>query len=406
MKLNSTRTIISITAITLFFLNTSLASAEVTSADELQCQTWAGSLPLSSSKVSLAFGKTLGFPCQVKSETGLLSGVISNSAAQDNQECISSLSKFMGHNRRVISRICGEEKRDSLLKCFMDKLAEIEVAQTEPGDHNENVALAKRTCLPQGSTPKTGLAQAEQKRNIASTDQAEDVGKDLFKVISAGELNSILKNKLERVFLYDVNVDSTRNHVGVIPGAQLIDPTPELDVTAILPKDKESKIIFYCANKICSSSPIAATRSIQLGYVDVSVMTDGIYGWRKAGLPTVLVRGLASAGGAISVEPSEVNSLVKHKKAIIVDVREEEERHEIIAGEVWFPMSKAGDAQVWNEFKNKLPKNRTIIFHCAAGFRARKMAEKLNSEGVKSLYFVGVDQWKSAGLPLAKGPAE
>ena len=135
-------------------------------------------------------------------------------------------------------------------------------------------------------------------------------------------------------------------------------------------------------------------------------MTAGIYGWKKAGLKlSVFHPKGAAVGEPMSVAPIEAKKQVSLNHAVIVDVRENEERHEIIAGEQWFPMSKTSDLAAWTDFKASLPKDKTIIFHCASGFRSKEIAEKLTHEGVSSLYFKGVDQWKAEGLPLVPGPA-
>ena len=69
------------------------------------------------------------------------------------------------------------------------------------------------------------------------------------------------------------------------------------------------------------------------------------------------------------------------------------------------PMSRVQDDKAWAEFSSSLPKDKTVVFHCAAGFRAKRAAEKLSAQGFKTAYFEGPDQWKTEGLPVEKGPA-
>ena len=120
---------------------------------------------------------------------------------------------------------------------------------------------------------------------------------------------------------------------------------------------------------MCTASHSAAKKAIAAGYVDVSVMVDGIYGWKKAGQPRA-----ALVSPPQSLAPKAVAALVKIEGVVIVDVREEEERHEVVPGARWMPMSRA--------------------------------AEKLSAQGFKTAYFEGPDQWKAAGLPVEKGPAD
>lgn len=68
-----------------------------------------------------------------------------------------------------------------------------------------------------------------------------------------------------------------------VPGARWV---PYDGVTAdLLPEDRAAAVIFYCANPRCSASPHAARMAIALGWTNVYVMPDGIFGWVAAGLP-------------------------------------------------------------------------------------------------------------------------
>lgn len=229
---------------------------------------------------------------------------------------------------------------------------------------------------------------------------------DLFKIISIDALDSLIKSSSKNIHIYDANTESIRVNVGIIPGASLIDSATDYDVMLLLPKEKNSALYFYCANTMCTSSDQAASRAIAAGYTNVSVLKEGVFGWKKAGKQIVQLNRAPKSVEATSLEPKEAQELVKKKQAVIVDAREEEERFEIVDGSLWAPMSKVNDLQFWNEFKKRLPKNKIIIFYCASGIRSKKLAEKLSSEGFKSQYFKSVDQWKAAGLPAIKGPAK
>ena len=81
------------------------------------------------------------------------------------------------------------------------------------------------------------------------------------------------------------NTDEFRAKNGVIAGATLLTSASGYDLV-VLPKDKASKLVFYCANTKCTASHVAAGRAMEAGYTDVSVMTDGLMGWKTAGQPT------------------------------------------------------------------------------------------------------------------------
>ncbi|MEW5742090.1 MAG: rhodanese-like domain-containing protein [Myxococcota bacterium] len=103
------------------------------------------------------------------------------------------------------------------------------------------------------------------------------------KKVTVTELASLTKEK--KATPIDANSEKTRAEKGVIPGAVLLTSSSQFAVTE-LPKDKASKLVFYCANEKCSASHQAAKRAMENGYTDVSVMPEGISGWKKAGQPT------------------------------------------------------------------------------------------------------------------------
>lgn len=41
--------------------------------------------------------------------------------------------------------------------------------------------------------------------------------------------------------------------------------------------------MFYCVNKLCTASEMAAREVMKLGYTDVRQMPDGIEGWKLSG---------------------------------------------------------------------------------------------------------------------------
>ncbi len=104
-----------------------------------------------------------------------------------------------------------------------------------------------------------------------------------FKSIHVKDLETLLGTKTAKVFIFDANTESTRNKVGIIPGAQLLSSASDYKVETILPKEKNASLVFYCANEQCTASHTAAERAMKAGYTDVSVMVDGIYGWKDAG---------------------------------------------------------------------------------------------------------------------------
>ena len=81
------------------------------------------------------------------------------------------------------------------------------------------------------------------------------------------------------VTFYDVNTLEIWAD-GYIPGAIFFNVG---NWKKLLPEDKDAPLVFYCANRLCSSSEIAAYEVMQLGYTNVMQMPDGIYGWKLSG---------------------------------------------------------------------------------------------------------------------------
>lgn len=220
-----------------------------------------------------------------------------------------------------------------------------------------------------------------------------------FKVLTVADLAAELKSSAPPM-VFDANGSETRENVGVVPGARLLDSSSKYAVAKTLPADKKTPLVFYCANEMCTASHQAARRAMAAGYKDVGVMTAGIFGWRKAGEPLAPV-----AGTPKPMAPRLAAALVAEKGAVIVDVRENEERFEVIPGARSLPMSQAKDEKAWNAFVASLPRNQTVVFHCSAGVRAKRAADKLAARGFATAYFKSPEQWQTAGLPVEKGPA-
>ena len=107
-----------------------------------------------------------------------------------------------------------------------------------------------------------------------------------FKKVKSAEVASWLKQNPMQLHIFDANTDEVRAKNGIINGAKTLSSSSNYIVAQMLPKDKNARLIFYCANEKCTASHKAAQRALEAGYKDVLVMTDGIEGWRKSGQPT------------------------------------------------------------------------------------------------------------------------
>jgi rhodanese-related sulfurtransferase len=105
-----------------------------------------------------------------------------------------------------------------------------------------------------------------------------------FKLIHPQDLAQLIQTG--HPYIVDANTAQTRSDYGVVPGAHLLTSSASYDISKELPPNKNATLVFYCANTKCGASHSAAERAITAGYSDVSVMSDGIMGWKSAGNPT------------------------------------------------------------------------------------------------------------------------
>jgi rhodanese-related sulfurtransferase len=100
--------------------------------------------------------------------------------------------------------------------------------------------------------------------------------------VTVAELSSLKKAKA--VTVLDANDRETRAKMGIIPGAILLTGFEDYSLSQ-LPKNKSTKLVFYCASTMCTASEAAAQRATGAGYTNVSILPVGIKGWAEAGMP-------------------------------------------------------------------------------------------------------------------------
>ncbi len=100
---------------------------------------------------------------------------------------------------------------------------------------------------------------------------------DQLKMISATELNQIMKN--EDIFLVDVHTPEQQH----IKGTDVFIPYDEIEkYQDKFPKDKNAAIYLYCEGGPMGNA--AAKSLYELGYRNLINLDGGTNAWRKAGL--------------------------------------------------------------------------------------------------------------------------
>ena len=100
-----------------------------------------------------------------------------------------------------------------------------------------------------------------------------------FNLIHPADLSAMLEKKAAPISIFDANTPDFRAKNGVIPGALLLASSKSYDPAKTLPADKNSQLVFYCANEQCMASHAAAERAVKAGYAHVAVLADGMLGW-------------------------------------------------------------------------------------------------------------------------------
>jgi len=193
-----------------------------------------------------------------------------------------------------------------------------------------------------------------------------------------------------------------------IPGAIAIPDTKLEELKGRFPVNHSEKIITFCGGFKCAKSHKIAKKLISMGYSDVNVYAAGMPAWKKAGLattksaskakPAAAVEGpkFTKNGAKLSIDEGGVDgewfyALYKDGKLPeyiqIVDIRDAVEYKEgHLKGAINIPAEKA----TAKEIVAKLPKGKTIIFHCSAGGRSVEAWQKVQAGGFdvsEVLYF-------------------
>ena len=105
-----------------------------------------------------------------------------------------------------------------------------------------------------------------------------------------------------------------------------------------------------------------------------------------------------------NISARQARELIDNEKDVFVlDVRTVEEYNEAhIKGATLIPIQELEKNLEHNI--DKIPKDKKVVVHCAAGKRSAKACQILKDKGLKQLYNVegGIRQWQAEGYPVEK----
>lgn len=206
----------------------------------------------------------------------------------------------------------------------------------------------------------------------------------------------------ENVMIIDARPYKVKYTKGHIPGAVSI-PFSEFDKkTKMLPRDKNTLLIYYCGGVKCKLSHKSAKKAKALGYTNVRVFAKGFPEWKKQ----------KGAYAAVTAEQVAIQIAANH--TLIVDARPQKTKFDKghIPSAINIPFSQ------FDALKGKLPRELStpIIFYCG-GLKCKlshKSAAKAIVMGYKnvSVFETGYPAWKkqfgsaNAGVAVKAGEVE
>lgn len=198
--------------------------------------------------------------------------------------------------------------------------------------------------------------------------------------IKTAELKQLIDKK-SPLFLVDSR-PPTRFDQAHLPGAHSI-PLPVLEKkqAAVLPKDKNQPLVFYCGGITCPLSPASAALAKKLGYTNVRVYHEGEPVWSKK-YPTY-----SSA------------EFIKNGNVVLIDVRSPAKA---IAGRIKGAYSVP--RELLEDKLNDVPRNAPIVLY--GDKEVPEIVAEVRADGFNFVSLVqdGYKGWVKSGGEIEKGP--
>jgi rhodanese-related sulfurtransferase len=174
-----------------------------------------------------------------------------------------------------------------------------------------------------------------------------------------------------------------------IPTAQSL-PFPEFDKKVdLLPADKGTLVIFYCAGPACTMSPNSQARAKKLGYTNTKVFVGGLPEWSGKNYAVTTAKGFQEA--------------YKDLAYVLLDARQPAVAEKGFAkGAVAFP---SADNAALQGLPKKFPKAPILVYDEDGKGNSRAVASAIVKAGYTNTIVVsdGFAGMQQAGLPVETG---
>lgn len=224
--------------------------------------------------------------------------------------------------------------------------------------------------------------------------------KPAWKYIQPEALHQMMEQKIDVTLVNTMSVIECRDHR--IPTSLCL-PCETLEMhIGKLPTDKQRKLVFYCESELCRRSYRAAEKALKHGYTDVSILKDGLPGWKKAGYGVVSQERIPRRA-IPSIKAPVLKTWMEEKKSfIILDIRSDDAfREDHIEGAINIPF------HLLDVRYDDLPLDSKIVLVDERGFRSFLAASYLVRKGYDvTRLFGGMEQWQKVRASAARLPVK
>jgi len=191
--------------------------------------------------------------------------------------------------------------------------------------------------------------------------------------VSAAYVKKLLDKKAD-VVIIDARPERKFKE-GHVPTAINIPDRKFAKMTALLPEDKKTPLLFYCGGLKCPLSPKSAAKAVKLGYTKVKLFQVGYPAWKAAydapkpaaAVPQASVVAIDTGKETDTITVASFEKILKAapQSVLMLDVRDPSE----YAGGHFKPAVNMTVDEV-EEKVAELPSGKPIVFVCSTGTRS------------------------------------